>query len=443
MQRRNPWLPGLAFLACATAALAIDVPLTYVKHTDDNAPSQGGGFQPLVLGTKAPADVKLPALSAEGPHYYATASLGGTPRCFVFTRKSGKDAPPCSRIYFDADGTRDLTGAKPLDALDTADAAATPAGFPPIAIDVPAGTAKIPYSFTVQVFPSEPDPEKKDAPPFEAFLVANCSYTGTFALDGKSYTVTLGDGNANGTFTDKIARVPAASADDAAEATSADFFWLASGDEERYMEPPQLCDLLVIGAKTFRVTPAVAEKKLVLAPVTTGLADATLPAGLGLLTLYPAARGESALLYAPASAVKLPAGAYRFTRYDLVRKDAQGDTWMLQAEATKGSPAIVLAAGATAAALFGEPFVSNVDLRATREKSSSFFGLLDGPVKNVLRLNLKLEGAAKERVTMVAHVDGKNTKLPLDRTARKPKEPQYRISSTGGETLNEGVFTYG
>jgi hypothetical protein len=115
----------------------------------------------------------------------------------------------------------------------------------------------------------------------------------------------------------------------------------------------------------------------------------------------------------------------------------------LQAQAAKNSPPIVVAAEGTSAPPFGEPFVSNLDMRASQEKSSTFFGLLDGPVKNVVRLSLKLEGAAKERVTAIWHVEGKNTKLALDRSGRRPKEPQYTVATPKGEMLNEGVFTYG
>ena len=100
-------------LCAAVSAWAIDVPLTYVKHSDGEGPGQGGGFQQLVLTTAPPgSDYKLPAVS--GPRWFALASIGGEKRCFLFTAKKAGD-PPCSRIFFDADGNRDLTDNPPID----------------------------------------------------------------------------------------------------------------------------------------------------------------------------------------------------------------------------------------------------------------------------------------------------------------------------------------
>ncbi len=441
--RRTALWPALC---AAVSAWALDVPLTYVKHSDENTPA-AGGFQQLAVTTAAPGgDYKLPTLA--GPRYFAFASLGGEKRCFLFTSRKAGD-PPYTRLFFDANGNRDLTDEPPIDEAappqsGAAYVAEIQGGFAAIDITVGAGEAAMPYSFVLQAFQSEPDPEdpaQKDAPPFEAYIVANCSYTGTLALGGKNYALTLGDGNANGLFGDKVVRAPTAGGDDAAAA--ADFFWISDGTEDAYWEPPLLADLLLIGDKLFRVTPALAARKLTLEPVTENLATVVLPAGLDRLTLCPDAQGMSVLMYSPAASVKLPPGAYRFTRYCILRKDAEGDTWQLHAEATRNSPPITISAEGIAAAPFGEPFTAGVVVQAAKERARRFFGLLAGPEKSVVRVNLRLEGAAKELVTMIAHTAGNSTKSALDRTGRRPKEPQYRIATTADETLVAGTLNYG
>ncbi len=431
-------------LCIAASVFALDVPLVYEKQDGASRLGQGAGYQQLMLSSTAPGgDYKLPALTGKGPHYYAVVTLGGATRCLVLTNASDK-AAPCSRILFDANGNRDLTDDPPIDAAAAEDLVpeSIQRSFPPIDVQLPAGTTTLPYSFSVMIFSAAIDVEGNAEPPLIALLISACSYTGTFTLEDVKYTVTLVDGNVNGTFTDRATLVRE-TPDQEPQSTSADFLYVANAAAPRFNEPPPLCDVLAVGHTTFRATPRIAEKKLVLAPFDGPLTKVALPPGLVQLVLYPDKKGDSVLVCAPADAVSLPAGAYRFQRYGLVRKDAEGDAWALQAEATRNSPPLVLAAEGGSAPLLGEPFVANLDWRAAQEKSSAFFGLLEGPVKNVVRLSLRLEGAAKERVTSIARIEGKNTKIPLDRTGRRPQEPKYKVASPAGETLGEGVFSYG
>ena len=442
MPRRAPRRSVLWLLLCAAAsAWALEVPLKYVRHSDEEGPRQGGGFQELVLTTSPPgSEDKLPAVS--GPRYFALASLGGEKRCFLFTAKKA-GAAPYSRIFFDADGNHDFTDNPPIDESPPPEEFA-PGGFAPIDITVGAGGAAVPYSFVVHAFKFERDPDepaKKDAPPFEAFLVPNCSYTGTLKLGGKEYALTLSDGNANGLFGDKIGPAPAAGA--GGNVAPADFLHLDDGTENTFWDDPFLCDLLLLGDKLFRVTPDVAAGKLTLDPVTAGLAGVALPAGLERLTLRPAAEGVSVSMLAPAAAVKLPPGTYRFMQYDLTRKDAEGDTWQLHAVATPDSPPIVVGSQGPAAVSFGEPFTAGVVVETVKVRPRRFFGLLAGAERNIVRVNLNLQGAAKEQVVVIAHTAGQSTKFALDRSGFRPKEPGYRIASAADETLVTGALSYG
>ncbi len=407
----------------AAVGFTFEVPLTYVKDEDVCERSFIHRFK---LSTALPrGDYKLPALIGAAPHYCALVSLGGTTRCIIFTRASG-DALPCSRLYFDANGNRDLTDELPIDAAVPYDADGSDFSqltYPPIDARFPAGADTVPYRFFVQLVSS-----------LEAFLVVGCSYTGTFTLDGLKYTLTLNDGNANGTFGDRLSTMPNAGESEE-QPMAADFFSLSTGRDDIYAMGLPLCDMLVVGTKAFRVTPAIAEKKLVLEPVTTGLVRIAVPAGLAQLTLSPEKKGESVLLYRPATTAELPPGMYRATGYDMMRKDAGDETWWLQAKAVRGSLPVVIAAEGTSAIHFGEPFVSNVDMRVLPEMS--IFGLF-GPVKKAVRLDLRLEGAAKERVTGVWHLDEKTKAFWC-----RPKEPLFKVTTLGDEAVGEGTFSYG
>jgi len=148
-------------------------------------------------------------------------------------------------------------------------------------------------------------------------------------------------------------------------------------------------------------------------------------------------------MLAPAAAVKLPPGTYRFMQYDLTRKDAEGDTWQLHAVATPDSPPIVVGSQGPAAVSFGEPFTAGVVVETVKVRPRRFFGLLAGAERNIVRVNLNLQGAAKEQVVVIAHTAGQSTKFALDRSGFRPKEPGYRIASAADETLVTGALSYG
>ena len=425
-------------LCAAASAWALEVPLRYVRILDVEGPGKGDGFQKLVLTTSPPeSDYELPAVS--GPCYFALAALGGEKRCFLFTAKKAGDTPH-SRLFFDADGNHDFTDNPPIDKSPLPEEL-EPGDFAPIDITVGTGGAAVPYSFRVFLYKDWRDtdePATKDAPPFGAFLESNCAYTGTLKLDGKEYTLTLRDGNANGLFSDKLGPAPATG--DWSDIPRPDLLCLDDGTDRTGSVP--LCDLLLLGDKLFRVTPDVAAGKLTLDFVTAGLAGVALPAGLGRLILCPAGEGVSVCMIAPPAAVKLPPGTYRFMMYDLTRMDADGDTWQLEAYGTPDSLPLVVGSQGTTAVSFGEPFTASVVVEAEKLPAPRLFGFPLGPGQNIVRLNLTLQGAAKEEVATIVHAAGHSTKFALNHTGFMPKEPGYRIASAADETLATGMLSY-
>jgi hypothetical protein len=124
--------------------------------------------------------------------------------------------------------------------------------------------------------------------------------------------------------------------------------------------------------------------------------------------------------------------------YQLRRKDEQGDRWLVNAEATRETPKVSVAADEVARLEFGEPFVPRV---AVDDWSRREF--LDGE-SEAIPLDLEIEGTGKCFVTEVLRVSGDKTRIACSRLyPDRPQEPEYAITKPDGQLVSHGRFRYG
>jgi hypothetical protein len=203
MNRRSVGV-GIVTIAWTAAAMAVDVPLRYGQ-----CPSPGGGFHPhdrrvVETTTVRPAgDWKLPALKAK-PAVYALTKLGETERLFILDRKDAEDTA-YNRIWFDANGNRDLTDDPVLD-LAPPDDQGNGGGFPVVKLDFKMGGKDVPYAFRVQPMQSAPARMGQERTTSDdsgiptLYLMTMSWFQGEFDLDGKRYQLLLADSDVDGRF---------------------------------------------------------------------------------------------------------------------------------------------------------------------------------------------------------------------------------------------------
>jgi hypothetical protein len=199
--------------ALAAGAAALDIPLTYERYGDSGG--SGGGFRPWGYfmpekSTKPPAGTwKLPAFVCAKP-LYAQVTLGSEQRLLVLDCAKAGDQF-YSKLYFDANGNRDLTDDPVLASSDEGRDARYPQ-FPQIETTVTIKGTATPYSFGVSAYGRDAKPvaeysEQEFEERVGLYVFAACCYRGTFTLGGVTYKLVLGDSGINGRF-DDTARSP-------------------------------------------------------------------------------------------------------------------------------------------------------------------------------------------------------------------------------------------
>lgn len=433
------FIEGIALALVASSALAIEVPLTYVRHED----GEGRGFQPsgyagcALKPSLPPGEWKVPELTGPRP-LYGLVVMNGKVRALALGRQSADD-PFYNRLYFDANGNNDLTDDPAVDGkLDiNRQHDYCSVRFPPIDLEIPSGDRQTPFSLVASMTASrfsrlseirEAELEHR----FWLMLRANCHYAGSFELDGTTYRLGIADAECNGRFDKKLAhRKPSEQHGDmdVMEDNRTDVFYLSNRERLSPHESFNLGDFLMLEGKLFKVDLDIPGRMLTLAETSDGLAPLKLAAETEQLTLLGKGESRCVMAWRPGESVMVPADSYRLVAYRMVREDEQGDRWAMKAQANPMSPFV--AAGGDDALVFGEP-LKGVVTGSQRHESMS------------VRLGLSLRGAGGESIGEVVHISGSRTEIPLSARSRNyPKEASYHVAKPDGEVVARGTFEYG
>lgn len=436
----------LAALALGNCAFALDVPIAYKEYGELSSQYHPYGSISLEKATQAPpGDWVLPKLFSDTP-VYCLYKLGDQ-KCLLVLDKKAKASGFYDRIYFDADGDRNLTNDPWFEAntIRPRQSNYSMADFPAITTTVTVGGKSLPFSFRPYVYcffsqKDKPITDKSNWSNFHVSCRIHCAYEGILRYKGKSYSMLLNDRNVNGLFGDSLSiqKVSRPSGPQVLYGQG-DMIYIQSGKEKiSYYSGLHMGQFLVLGDALFSIQVKTAESKLTLTPVKENLVSVALPAGVDRLMLHDEGGKQNIMMYKPGASVKLPAGKYLPQSYSLQVQDDQKDGWQLIAMATSETPFVTVAAGKENRIAFGEPFTPVVDIEEWSKRN-----FVKGTTKSVT-LGFNVEGSAGERVTYLAHVSGMKTKIKLSQSSRSyPLEPEYKIITSQGELAGDGSFEYG
>lgn len=434
----------VSVLGCfvSQAAFGIEVPLKYEKYPEQLESFRPIGAARLEVTKERPAgDWKLPGLTSKQPLYTLTR-LGDEKRLLILDRLSAND-PFYNRIYFDSNGNRDLTDEPAIDGrVQQASEDVRAVEFPSVDISIKIDRKPVPYSFRTQAvqFGSAEELNSGDVENrIGLSLVANCGYGGEFELDGQTYRVLLGDGNANGRFNDRlpIQRDPRTGSCSPSSGES-DIVCLTSGKKVAVYDTQPCGDLLLVSGKLFEVSISTPEGKLTLTPVTETLAALKLGMETQHMSIFTEDGQHCVMMYRPGSEITIPAGKYRLFGYAVLRKDDQGDLWLLEAEGVPGTPAVTVGEGIDGVIEFGEPYMPIAQVPPWERDNVKKGGATE------VHLMLQVQGKGKEELTEVRRIEGNKTRIPLSsEEPGRPKEPTYKIVKSDGEVVAAGSFEYG
>lgn len=438
-------LPALYMFFSAAPARAIDVPVKY-KHIEFGEDDAVFAYKFKNLKKSLvppPGDWKLPALKSEFP-IYALIPLGEGSRLLVVDQRSGDDAF-YNRIYFDANGNGDLTDDPVI--IEDPEGGKDPAVPHPYTIkdvSIPQKSGQARYSFRINVnYVSRRKGKKPSKAVVERSLklqiAASCLYEGKLELGGTAYRLCLGDMNGNGRFDDSV-KVPDFSALPAGTKISleGDGFYLSSRFEVNTEGVLAFGNWLVLEDRLFRVRLNLGAGMLTLIPPGEEMSTTAIPMRTEYLGIYTEDGAHYVMMHRPGKEVTLPPGRYRLDKYTALRKDDQGDEWVLAATATSESPCFSVAAEKPAKMDLGEPFHAYVSVPEWSRQSVS-----QGYSKQA-SLEFVIEGRGKEQVIELIRVSGERTRIPLsDEDRQRPREPGFKVVREGGELAFEGSFKYG
>jgi len=430
-----------------TAALAVEVPLKYEKYPDKTKSFYPSGTAVLQKTIKPPnGEWKIPELKSEHP-LYALAKLGDKECLFIMDRQNTDDFF-YNRLYYDANGNNDLTDDPVIDGAlrGSPNDRSVSVNFPVVDTTIEVDGKSLPYSFRPALNGYSLKQLEKNGYTklnvnryINLYLRINCTYSGEFQINGKSYRVVLGDRNCNGRFNDKLTLPDYSKFAQANRRIriypQGDIFFITGSEKIDMFDEQTLGDWLLVNNKLYSVNINTAEGKMTLTPVTEKLVPLKLAMKTERISLCMEDNKQSMMIYQPGKEIRIPQGKYRFLAYEAFKKDDQGDLWRLCAAATLKSPIVTVDGSSKSVLEFGEPYMPIVDVRRIGEKSS-----------NRASLAFNVEGKGKEFLTDLSHISGDKTKIQLSEEEgleHRPKAPTYKIVKADGEVVKQGSFEYG
>jgi hypothetical protein len=147
-------------------------------------------------------------------------------------------------------------------------------------------------------------------------------------------------------------------------------------------------------------------------------------------------RNQGYMALETGSQVPVPPGDWTLLSYSLSKKDAWGDTWLLQGAGSESSPALHVPRQGTATLDVGEPLKSLVQLPE--------YALAQAVDRGSIRMSFLLRGKRDEVITSLQRTAGDRSQHETAaRYSNRPKEPSYRIIQPNGEQVASGSFEYG
>lgn len=444
----------LAALVFTASALAVDVPLKFVKFPDGATGFLPTGQTFLKLTPESPpGEWKLPKWTTEKPLYGIT-KIGSAERLLVLDRQKSGDKY-YNRIYFDANANKDLTDDSVLNGKAEVNSRGTfcVVRFAAADTTIEVEGKMLPFSFRPQIMVvnlkqyTESNLDQKVLPRFiNCYLRSNCAYSGEFKLDGRTYSLTLADTNCNGYFNDVFATWKFDTPRRMSLSARGDSFYISSDGKPDSSDRLVYGDWLVIRDDLYKISFNPAKGTMTLTPVKENLAPLRLAMLPERLSISMEDAKNCIMMFQPAQTIMIPPGRYRLYDYELFKEDEQGDLWRLCANATTDT--FYFTAGQSDSALleFGEPYVPAITaanvLQAITVQSQGQTKRLPPRVPLVFNI----EGTGKELVNDISHIRGDKTKIPLSQKknlGHRPAEPTYEIMKTDGEVVTKGFFEYG
>lgn len=432
-------------LCITTTAFAIEVPLKYQKHPDKSKAFYPSSItRPEKKIERPTGKWKMPELLSEYP-LYIFIKIGDEKRLCVMDRQKAEDVF-YNRLYFDANGNSDLTDDAIIDGTSNQSGGQRSyVNFPIVDTSIEVDGKSLPYSFRPYVYTSrlEQLSDKKYAKRnieryVNFWLWVNCSYLGEFQIDGQTYRIVLGDTNGNGRFSDGLTvrklDSPPAGYTRMRIITQGDNLYITSDEKINSYDRQVLGDMLLVKDRLFKVSISAAKGKLTLTPITKNLVALKLPMKAERISLQTEDEQLCLNMYKPGKKIMVPQGKYRLISYDALKKDEQGDLWRLCATGTTDTPYFTVSGSDESVLEFGEPYAPSVIAQQRGGKTA------------IAYLMFNVEGKGKEFLTLLSHMSGNQTRIPLskDRGSRdRPKEPTYKIMNAGGEVVSQGSFEYG
>ncbi len=436
-----------AFLARQRGAdktkTGIKIPLSYERCPDKDAAYRFGGYAHQELdATPPPGDWKLPDLVGERP-LFALVQLGDSKFLAAIDRKSSTDKF-YNRAFFDQNGNGDLTDEKPLAGESRAYSQGEyfDCSFPAVDVEIDVDGQRLPYCLGMRLSGMMPQTKTDDGSEAESLrnircmVSPRCAYLGEFALDGTAYRLALCDATADGIVGD-----PAEIPDGTRYANRSlyahgDTFYLAAADRVNSSDGLLFGRFLSLGERLFEIQVDIPAGQMILKPRDRGNGWLELPAPMRTMTMMSASGAGALMLVNTAARAPVPAGSWRLLDYQLLKKDAWGDEWLLQARGVEDMPAVAVPENDSAPLAVGEP------LRAAVEIPEQYLGRAAS--SGSLRISLGLVGRANERITDLRHFSGTQTRHKKStRNPDRPEEASYRIVKPDGEKVASGSFEYG
>ena len=458
-------LGGLICLLLAPrAAVALEVPLEYVKFGDRTGGRvfQPFGYSQLTVSLARPAgEWRLPAFQSPQP-LFALVTLADGQRLVAFDQVAGKEDGATgqllrdfgvsakadefyNRMYFDANGNRDLTDDAPVNGRpvfpESRDARSCHVQFPSVDTTVQRDGQAVPFRFRVYLEGTglqdgSPGRLTDLYPHVQARLMLGCCYAGTFRLGTHAYSFQLADMNCNGSCGDagRISDIRYGGEVPRRFYTRGDELFIRRDGRPDEEDGEILGDYLLLEETLYEVRVSEAARRLTLTPVAVPLLPVQLGGATHRSALWMPDRQRMVTLVGAGDRVLLPAGQYQLVHYQLRQKDSAGAVWQLEARGSAENAGATARNGATPQLKFGEPYTASVAVSA-RQRTR-----LDAD----LNLAFSLRGAGDEAVTSFRREAGRSASIAMStRSPYLPKEPSYRILQADGEIVAQGDFEYG
>lgn len=397
-------------IGSASAAQPIELPLTLVKATSF------GGRQRLKISLAPPKGrYKMPKFQAPKP-LYSTMKLGDKD-CLVVADFSSKTTGWYDRIYIDANGNKDLTDDKVINAKQGRGRTSSDykiSQFDAVEVKVEMASKKSPYYLMPRIYGyrlKKVNLATMTKLPRTIYfeVTAACHYATTLRNGAEALYIVLADSNGNGRFDDVMG----------------DQVFASLRQKAGRQDGAALCSRIAVGKDLYEPKVDVSKKILSLNPVRGELGYISLPFKAQNIVV----QGKVAVLGLNVKEkMCVPVGEYRLRSYVCSKK--KGDEyWRLTARGSNAVSPVKVLAGRTAKWQIGETYTTyptiagNAASLAKKSKS--------------LRFGVHTKGAGGEVVASVEYaITSENP------NGRRIKAPTYTVT-TDGKNITNGSFRYG